>query len=222
MSESRTISVPMTKWFPPNDPLAMQIARVSVLREYYLLEQRGTTLDDLGKLDSHSVLWRKLYFIVNTMRTVSEIHGALHVINGNPEFKQIRAYQGGQENALLDKILSAFDRDMVTVKAIRQSLGGHVSQTSMQNALNAVSPTVVGEMVIGPTRGETHLKFVEKLVLEVLMPGMSEEQRGQTFHGYMELLNRIFPVIDLIEKITVWYVLHRELAAVKPGEPANQ
>jgi len=222
MSESRTISVPLTKWFPPNDTLAMHLARISVLREYYVLEQRGATVDHLGTLDSVSVFWRKLYFILNTMRTLSEIHGALHVIGGIPEFKQIRANLEKQEEAQLRKTLAAFDKDIATVKVIRQALGGHISQAAMQHALNTMSPTVVGEMVVARSRGATHLKFVEPLVLEVLMPGLSQEQRQQTFHGYIELLQRMFFVADLIEKITVWFALHRELAAVKPGEPANQ
>jgi hypothetical protein len=54
MPEKRTLEIKLAQWFPPNDPLAMQIARLCVLREYYMLEMRGLTSGDLRELDVHS------------------------------------------------------------------------------------------------------------------------------------------------------------------------
>src|SRR5258708_35192649 len=81
--------VRLGKWFPPGDPLAASVARLSILREDFMLELRGIYANSIAALDTHSDAWRRMYFFRSSVRTLWEIPGALTTIRANAEFKRI-------------------------------------------------------------------------------------------------------------------------------------
>jgi hypothetical protein len=211
MAEKRTREIKLTEWFPRNDALATQIARLCVLKEYYMLEMRGLTSDDLRELDSHSDAWRRLYFLFNSVRTLWEIQGAITVICGNAEFKRIRASRGAKEDAELTKLVSKLNAAIPSLRAVRDSLGGHISQQALQTALNAMDSSRTGELEIGETVADTHYKFSRQLVHEVMLTGIPAEQRPGEYKKYIEMLSGLLPVIESLETIVIWYAQHRGL-----------
>jgi hypothetical protein len=211
MADKRILEIKLAQWFPPNDPLAMQMARLCVLREYYMLEMRGLTSNDLRELDTHSDAWRRLYFLFNSVRTLWEIQSAITVICGNAEFKQIRASREAKEEAELQELVSKLNAAIPALKIIRDSLGGHVSQQALQAALNAMDAAKTGELEIGRTKSETHYKFARQLVLEVMLTGIPEEQRAHEYKRYLGILAALLPVIESLETLVIWYAQHRGL-----------
>ena len=203
--------IKLGQWFPPNDPLAMQIARLCVLREYYLLEMRGLTSGDLRELDTHSDAWRRLYFLFNSVRTLWEIQGAITVICGNTEFKETRAGRETREQSELTEIVSKLNAAIPELKTIRDSLGGHISQQALQAALNAMDSSRTGELEIGPTVAETHYKFARQLVLDVMLTGVPQEQRVAKYKTYIRVLSGLLPLIESLETLVIWYAQHRGL-----------
>ena len=211
MSEKLTREIKLAQWFPPNDPLATQIARLCVLREYYMLEMRGLTSDDLRELDAHSDAWRRLYFLFNSVRTLWEIQGAITVICGNAEFKTIRASRGAKEQAELKEIVSKLNAAIPELRTVRDSLGGHISQQPLQSALNAMDSSRIGDLEIGQTVADTHYKFARQLVLEVMLAGIPEAQRADEYKKYIGVLSGLLPVIQSLETLVIWYAQHRGL-----------
>jgi hypothetical protein len=83
----------LTKWFPPNDPLAAKIARLCILREDFLLEMKGVFTQRFQELDGTSEEWRRLYFIRNLIRTLREIESGMQRLFTDVEFKVLLACQ---------------------------------------------------------------------------------------------------------------------------------
>lgn len=81
-------AVRLGKWFPPNDALAVQIARLCILREDLMLQLHGLHAERIKALDLHSPAYRRTYFLRSAVRTMYEIQGANTVIRSNPAFKR--------------------------------------------------------------------------------------------------------------------------------------
>ncbi len=227
MSDKRIFEIKLAEWFPPNDPLAMQMARLCVLREYYMLEMRGLTSNDLRELDAHSDAWRRLYFLFNSVRTLWEIQGAITVICGDAEFKKIRANREAKEEAELKELVSRLNAAIPELRTLRDSLGGHILRQALQAALNAMDTARTGEPEIGRTKADTHYKFARQLVLEVMLTGVPERSEGMSTESTLEC----FPVCCLSSKalkhlsfgmrsIVVWFqgdVLSAGAARFRPS-----
>ena len=48
----------------------------------------GIGVDDLDSLDGNGVIWRRLYFMRQAVRTLKEAKGALMILNQSPEFQK--------------------------------------------------------------------------------------------------------------------------------------
>jgi hypothetical protein len=82
--------VRLRRWFSPDDPLAAPVARLCILREDFAIEIQGVYREEIGKLDSHSAMWRKIYFFRNLVRTLMEIESTIHGLSSNGEFVSSR------------------------------------------------------------------------------------------------------------------------------------
>src|SRR5580692_6320662 len=90
---SRTRIVKLTKWFPPNDPLATKIARLCILREDFNVEMIGVYTERIKELDGSSEEWRRLYFIRNLIKTLREIEAGIQRLLSDSQFKALLARQ---------------------------------------------------------------------------------------------------------------------------------
>jgi hypothetical protein len=99
---TKTYFVSLTHWFPSDDPIAIAIAKLCVLREDYFLELQGlitpgtgpfegnTTGKGIPELDQNSASFRRLYFFRNSMRTLDELRNLVERMHTNsPDKKAI-------------------------------------------------------------------------------------------------------------------------------------
>ena len=107
--------------------------------------------------------------------------------------------------------MSKLNAAIPDLRAIRHSLGGHISQSSLQAALDAMDSSRRGEIEIGQTVAETHYKFAGELVLEVLLSEVSDSQREAKYRNYLDMLSGLLPVIESLEMLVIWYAQHRGL-----------
>jgi hypothetical protein len=89
MSKIYLRQMKLRRWFPPNDRFAACVARLCILREDFALEMQGLYKRGIKPLDSHSAIWRKLYFWRNLVRTLLEIRKTLESLNTVLEFKRV-------------------------------------------------------------------------------------------------------------------------------------
>src|SRR5271169_3423050 len=121
---SRTRIVKLTKWFPPNDPLAAKVARLCILREDFLLEMSGVYTEEINQLDGHSQEWRKLYFIRNLVRTLREIESGIHTLMSDPQFKVLLAAQKPERQEEFAEHKALMNQAIKLVNEVRNEICG--------------------------------------------------------------------------------------------------
>src|SRR5260370_27128549 len=126
--------VRLSKWFLAGDPLAASMARLSILREDFMLELRGIYASSITALDTHSDAWRRMYFFRSSVRTLWEIQGTLTTIRTNPEFRRILQGRSPREQNQLKQILSKLNAAASLTKEIRNAMGGHVLPQAITRA----------------------------------------------------------------------------------------
>jgi hypothetical protein len=123
-------------WFPPNDPFASHVARLCILREDFVLGMAGISTEQIDIFDGNHPVWRKLYFWRNLVRTLYEIRNTLRRIEALDEFKQIFDSQSSQWRRKFKLAIKKLEEDKDLIDDTRNSVGGHVQQHTVDQALN--------------------------------------------------------------------------------------
>ena len=117
----RTISkyVNLQRWFPANDVVAANVARLCILKEDLEIEYRGLLEKGIQSLDKNGIPWRKLYFLRNIFRTMLEIHSAVHSLKSNADFK--KAISNQPES--LRKAFDSLSSEMTSTHPVKKHIG---------------------------------------------------------------------------------------------------
>lgn len=209
---SRTRIVKLTKWFPPNDPLAAKVARLCILREDFLLEMSGVYTQEIKQLDGHSEEWRKLYFIRNLVRTLREIESGIHMLMSDPQFKGLLAAQEPERQKEFAEHIALMNKAIKVVNEVRNEICGHVLETAVQETLNDISGSdVFGFLEIGPTLRRTYFRFAGELIIQMLVRGVPEADKENAFMEKWEKISGLFNSFALIERVLNIYATDRRL-----------
>ena len=174
---TRTYTVSLTRWFPADDPVAIAVAKLCVLREDYFLELQGFIVPGPGHfegtspgggipgLDDNSATWRRLYFFRNSMRTLNEIRNLIERMHTNKPDKDALSRESEPIvegfRKLQEQLRHAYD----LVKDLRDSVGGHVLHSDVQEVLKGLDRDTTGFSQDGEIRGTIRYKFASELVL---------------------------------------------------------
>ena len=208
---SRTHIVKLRKWFPPNDPPAASVARLCILREDLMLECRGVQPKEIEELDHHSDKWRRIYFHRNMVRTLMEIRSAIVNLERAPEFEQLLGKQPEPKQDEFRRLVKEFNQAHEVIKEIRDSVGGHVLQTRVQEALDQMDFDREGFYEIGQTLEDTYYKFASELVIAVLLRDVPEESQESKIRTDFNTIANLIPVLSLIHEILEMYAKERRL-----------
>jgi hypothetical protein len=74
----------------PESVMQVQIARLCVLYEDLRIELAGSAEDRLYPLDLNAAQYRKMYFLRRSVATLLEVASALHKLDSDPEFKDLK------------------------------------------------------------------------------------------------------------------------------------
>jgi hypothetical protein len=203
--------VRLGKWFPAGNPLAASIARLSILREDFMLELRGIHANSIMALDTHSDHWRRMYFFRNSVRTLWEIQGALTAIRSNAEFKQILQKRLVAEQNQLKQISSKLNAAASVTKEIRNAMGGHVLLEAVTRALENMPSDRWGVLEVGSVIGTTHFKMAGDLISEMLVAGVPENQRVRKLEENIRTMASLLPVVKSLELVFEMYTTARGL-----------
>ncbi len=203
--------VRLAKWFPGGDPLAASIARLSILREDFLLELRGLHASSIPLLDVHSDAWRQMYFFRSSVRTLWEIQGTLTTIRSNPELKRIFLRSSPTEQNLIKQISSKLNAAASLTKEIRNAMGGHVLPEAVNRTLDGLSSDRFGVIEFGAVIGATHFKVAGELIAEMLVTGVPEDQKLDTLKTKMKTMAGLLPVVQALEIMLAIYADARGL-----------
>jgi hypothetical protein len=209
---SRSRIVTLTKWFPPNDPLASKIARLCILREDFHLEMTGVYTEGIKELDGLSEEWRRLYFFRNLVRTLREIEGGIQRLHSDPEFKILLASQKPEIQREFEEHAALMSESIQIVNDVRNDICGHVRESVVQETLNEIAGSeAFGFLEMGLTMRRTYLKFAGELVVEILVRGTPEADRHRAFIEKMEKIGNLLYAFALIERALSIYMKDRRL-----------
>jgi len=203
--------VRLGKWFPADDPLAASVARLSILREDFLLELRGIYAHSISALDTHSDAWRRIYFFRNSVRTLWEIQGAFTAIRKNLEFQRILQKRSSKEQTQLAQISARLNAAASLTKEIRNSVGGHVLTKAVSRALSNMPSDKWGTLEVGSVIGTTHFKIAGELIAEMLVAGTPDHKKQEKMEADFRTMASLLPVVTSLELVLAMYVNARGL-----------
>ncbi|MDH5427676.1 MAG: hypothetical protein OEY57_05820 [Nitrospirota bacterium] len=192
MARIRYTPIRILRYFPPNDELAVKVARLCILVEDFILESRGVSGESLPILDELSPEWRKIYFLRNSIGTIHEIRVAIDDIRLNPTFKDYFDKQSTEEKNQFDKKFKALKAEEKTLKKIRNDMGGaHVLTEAVKIGLGNLDPSEEGFVQAGGTLKNSHLKFVHKIVSGYLASQILEDGSHASVEEMKHFFERI-------------------------------
>ena len=208
---ARVRIVKLRKWFPPDDPLAAKVARLCILREDLLIEMQGVYAEEIKELDEHSPEFRRMYFLRNLVRTLMELSGAIQTLLTSPEFNGLLEKQSDKVKAKFGDAASLVERAHPIAKDVRNDICGHVLQSAVQAALERMDWDAFGLLDVGPRANLTHYKFAGELTAEILLKGVTKEERREISSSKFATIAELMETFLLIELCLCMYAGDRGL-----------
>src|SRR5262245_954527 len=107
------------EWFPTDHPVSTALARLTILREDLYLELKGQLEKPIPDLDEHSMDWRVIYFFRNSIRTLSEIRGAVETLKRQKRFMDALAKQLKELTQAFHDLAAKLEEAHKLIKRIR-------------------------------------------------------------------------------------------------------
>jgi hypothetical protein len=203
--------VDFKRWFPPGDPLSAKMARVCILREDLLLEMNGVLLEDIAELDKPSASFRKTYFLRNMIRTQIEVASGLERLFADASFKNMLDKENGATKKKFDDAKAVIAAVKPMAKDVRNDICGHVLENAVQTGLEDLHYGSFGLMEVGKNAGLTHCTFAGELVSEILLKGVTREQRTKLESEKFKQLATLLQLFSLIDICFEIYLRHKRL-----------
>jgi|GEM_PF-1262189 len=218
--------VPVKKWFPPEDPIAILVVKLCILREDYLLELAGMTEGEnfnleskptygeykIG-LDKNSGAWRIAYFFRNSLKTLYEVREEVEAFFDDKKLKAFLARESKQFQDALKKLRKELTIAEVAVVRIRHSLGGHVARGEIRKILRDMPDDTRVLFQDSRISGERRYKFVGEIVYRMFLPGIPENDLLAKLNELMDETSGLIPVFRTIDEVFAVYAHDRKLTA---------
>jgi hypothetical protein len=227
MAQTHICHINLRNWFPPDDPIAVLVARLCVLREDYLLELQGLIKKDFNtfdpsmsasepdSLDGNSPSWRRIYFFRSSVRTLNEIRNAVERLFVDPTQKAALAEEGLELQKAFEKLRGEFSGLSGTIKDLRDQIGGHVLHEGVRKALEGMDPGRNALLEVGETVADTHYRFAGDIALAVMFPEEPEDVVIEKAQDLFTTTAQLVFIVGHIDKIFESFVLGRGLLGSK-------
>jgi hypothetical protein len=167
----RVQHIKIRDWFPPDDPVAITMARLCILRQDLLLEGQAIREVSFTSLDLNGEAWRRLYFWRNSFRTLENIRSAIHTLSLQKTFSSALAKEPRDVREGFLKLARALEKiSNEFLKNLRNELGGHVSEKAVSEALHKMDFDHRGLVQVSDGKiGQQQYKFVTELVYQMML-----------------------------------------------------
>lgn len=200
-------------WFPPEDHVAITIARLCVLRQDLLLESQAIRETSLPSLDQNGVEWRRLYFWRNSFRTLESIRSAVHALKSERAFitdleREPNEVQKGfvRLTSALKKVSDEFLKDL------RNELGGHILEKAVADALRRMEFDQTGLVQVSDGKvGQQQYKFVTELVYQMILSKSDVKDARKELKRRSRKVAKLMWAVQVIDELFNTYVKARNL-----------
>lgn len=209
------------KWFPADDPIATSVAKLCVLREDLYIEflalaanEISLTLPNVPEgtsvpgLDDNGEEYRRVYFLRASLRTLSEVRGAVTQLWQNKNFRKLYETFDQKKYQELSGYIKRLEKNLKELKRIRNGLGGHVLAEAIITALNTMPYEEIGRFQTGPKIKDTHFGFAGTICAQVLLQDVPKDKRESHLIQITNLNNK---TLEIISDILTAYVFHKGL-----------
>jgi hypothetical protein len=171
--------------------------------------------DDGPRQEEEGFGYKSMYLYRNLFRTHSDLLNAMLRLLGDPDFKQLLERQTPSVKAKFTKLAEAIPQGKKFVKEIRDDVCGHVLESAVQHALEAMEWESFGYLDVGEKHEDTRYEFTGEIVAGILLKGVSREERqnGLTSEKYRASAS-LLPVFGLVEYCLVMYGQDRGLLSM--------
>lgn len=223
MARSHLRHITLSKWFPGNDPIAIVVARLCILREDYLLELQGLIKTDFNpfdvsssaskpdSLDGNSPSWRRIYFFRNSLRTLNEIRNVVDGLFSDGASRAALANETVELRQAFEVLRDEIRDQSAVIKDLRDRIGGHVLPKGVRDALKGMDHGRNALIEMGETVAETHYRFTGDIALAIMFPGKSEESLLVEVQELFDKTAKLVFIVGSIDKIFNAYVVGRGL-----------
>ena len=211
MSKIYVHQMKLRKWFPPRDRFATCVMRLCILREDLFIEMAGVQATQIKKLDGHSVLWRRMYFWRSLVKTVSEFRSTIETLRMLPEFREVLKRQPPSWKKKYELMVKKLSKAQTLLKKTRNSLGGHILQQTVEEALDEMSLDLFSYIEVGRIEKKTHYRFTNEFILEMMLTGVPTDQREAEIEKHFRTVADLLPVFELSGILLTVYAGARNL-----------
>ena len=200
--------------------LAVRVARLSVLFEDLRLESTAAReMKPIPQVDTSGKPYRYFYFLRRMLVTLDEFAGALHRINANPEWKEIRSHFDRETEQRWDGAVKYFSHNHAKWSELRDEIGGHFTESAARFAVENFRPTATGKIEIvlhwREQTGGIRLLYAEEIVAVNMKRALGPGQH--TDDQVAEYMNELFTVVmtavneavGVVHTIGLFYVIDR-------------
>jgi len=206
---SRTWSIPVKEWFPPNDALAAIMARLCVLREDLYLELEGLKDQKFDRLEQRGDPYKAIYYFRNSAKTLFEIRKAILKLKGQKVFMQQLANQKDFHAAFkeFDKVMSKSEE---LVKRLRHETSGHLDPEAFNNALERMPSDTKGLFQGGTAPKTVHYKFSIEFLGAIFLSKVEKVAEKEEWERILDTTcEAAFKAINTIDLLFMAYVQQR-------------
>ena len=192
----------------------MQFARLCVLYDDLQLEFAAANEDAISLLDKSGRDNRRFYFVRRTLGTLSELRGAIAVLEMNATFKARKAAWPDRARDGWNKAAASFNTNQKFLKNWRHDVGGHFLDAAATFAIVNVQPDAVGtiELYRRGTGADVRMKFAYELVAVALIKQRDEAaQTPEEFlkDAFIFLVEAVGQAVNAVQIVTVTELLDR-------------
>lgn len=224
--QTRTVHIPIKHWFPHQDPIAILVVKLCILREDFLLALAGEiegekfTLESKPKygdfkvgLDANSEGWRRAYFFRSALTTLHELKNDVEAFSKDktliPFLNKESAPFKDAFNTLRGELATA-ER---TVTRIRHNVGAHIDRGEIENVLHNMSDNTKGLFQDSQYAGIRRYKFVTDIVIRMFVPDVAESDQARKLEELLKEMTELIPIFRTIDSVVAAYLHDRNLTA---------
>ncbi len=223
MARTHLRYITLSKWFPADDPIAILVARLCILREDYLLELQGLIKKDFNpfdhtssvsapdSLDGNSSNWRRIYFFRSLLRTLNEIRNAVERLYVDGAHKAALMKETLELHRAFEALRGEIKDQSAVIKDLRDRIGGHVLHEGVRDALRGMDSERNALIEMGETVAQTHYRFAGDIALAIMFPGKSEESLLVEAQELFNKTAKLVFIVGSIDRIFDAYVMGRGL-----------
>ena len=204
----RVQHIRLREFFPPDDPIAVTIARLCILRQDLLLESEAIRQKSFPLLDLNGEAWRRLYFWRDSFRTLENIRSAIAALSNQKGFRLALSKEPKDVQTGFRKLAGALEKvSKEFLQDLRNELGGHVKQEAVSKALARMDIDQQGLLQVSDGKvAQQQYKFTTELVYQMILSPGTTKDPGKELKRRSRKAAKLMWAILVIDEIFNTYI----------------